>query len=47
MKLDLIMGYNNILLTDAAKKVCTVTTPFGKYEYNQLPTGVCMVTDIF
>ena len=27
--LDLIMGYYNISLTDAAKKVCTINTPFG------------------
>ena len=29
--LYLIMDYYNILLTDAAKKVWTITTPFGKY----------------
>ena len=29
--LDLRMGYYNILLTDADKKVCMITTPFGKY----------------
>ena len=26
MTLDLIMGYYNILLTDAANKLCTITT---------------------
>ena len=31
------MGYYNIFPTDAAKKVFTITTPFGKYEYNRLP----------
>ena len=41
------MGYCNILLTDATKKVCTTTTPLGKYEYNNLPMGVCIVPDIF
>ena len=30
--LDLIMGYYNIFLTDTAKKVCMITTSFGKYE---------------
>ena len=34
--LDLIMGYYNITLMDAAKQLCTITTPFGKYEYNRL-----------
>ena len=47
MTLDLIMGYYNILLTDAAKKVCTITKPFGKYEYNFLPMGVYIAPDIF
>ena len=45
--LDLIMGYYNIFLTDAAKKVCTITTPFRKYKYNCLPMGVCVAPDIF
>ena len=40
MILDFIMGYYNISLTDAAKKVCTITTPFGKYKYNHLQMGV-------
>ena len=31
--LDLVMGYYNITLSDDAKKICTITTPFGKYEY--------------
>ena len=39
MTLYLIMGYYNISLTDAAKKVCTITTPFVKYKYNRLPMG--------
>lgn len=39
--LDLVMGYNNIELSDYAKKLwCTITTPFGQYEYNRLPMGV-------
>ena len=28
--LKILMGYYNIFLADTAKKVCTVTTPFGK-----------------
>ena len=46
-KLDLIMGYYDIYLTDAAKKVCRVTTPFVRYEYNSLLMGVFIVRDIF
>ena len=45
--LDLIMGYYNITLTDAAKQLCTITTPFGKYEYSHPPMGVCIAPDVF
>ena len=45
--LDLVMGYYNIRLSDDAKKICTITTPFGKYEYNRLPMGVSFAPDIF
>ena len=41
------MVYHNISLSDAAKKMCTVTTALVKYEYNSLPMGVCIVSDIF
>ena len=40
--LYLIMGYYNIFLTDAAKKLCTITIPFGKYKYKRLLIGVCI-----
>ncbi len=45
--LDLVMGYYNIKLSDDAKKICTIVTPFGKYEYNRLPIGVSIAPDIF
>ena len=45
--LYLIMGYHNILITDASKKLCTITTSFGKYKYNCIPMGVCIAPDIF
>ena len=45
--LNLIMGYCNVLITDVTKKLCTITSPFGKYEYNPLPMRVCIIPDIF
>ena len=45
--LDLIMGCYNIFLTDAAKKICMITEPFRKYEYNHLTMGVFIAPNIF
>ena len=45
--LDLVMGYYNIRLSDNTKKLCTITTPFDKYEYNRLPMGISTAPDIF
>jgi hypothetical protein len=45
--LDLNMGYYHIELSDAAKELCTITTRWGKYEYQRLPMGLCNSPDIF
>lgn len=45
--LDLNMGYYHIVLTPNARKLCTIVLPWGKYEYNRLPMGVCNSPDIF
>ena len=45
--LDLNMGYYHIELTPTAKKYCTIVFPFGKYEYQRLPMGLCNSPDIF
>ena len=45
--LDLTMGYYSICLSEEASKICTITTPFGKYEYLRLPMGVSVAPDIF
>ena len=47
MALDLMRGYYNIELSDDAKKLSTITTWFGKYEYNQLPMGVRISPVVF
>lgn len=45
--LDLNMGYYHIELTPRAKRLCTIVFPFGKYEYQRLPMGLCNSPDIF
>ena len=45
--LDLNMGYYHIQLDPASKKLCTIVLPWGKYEYNKLPMGLCNSPDIF
>ena len=45
--LDLNMGYWNILLTPNSSRICTVVTPWGKYEHLRLPMGLCNAPDIF
>ena len=41
------MGYNHIELTQFSKALCTIVLPWGKFEYQQLPTGLCNSPDIF
>ena len=45
--LDLIMGYYHIELTPNSKRLCTIVLPWGKYEYQRLPMGLCNSPDIF
>ena len=45
--LDLNMGYYHIELTPFSKKLCTIVLPWGKYEYQRLPMGLCNSPDIF
>jgi hypothetical protein len=45
--LDLNMGYYHIELSPASKQLCTIVLPWGKYEYQRLPMGLCNSPDIF
>ena len=45
--LDLNMGYYHIELNPDSKKYCTIVMPFGKYEYQRIPMGLCNSPDIF
>ena len=45
--LDLNMGYYHIKLSPGSKQICTIVLPWGKYEYQKLPMGVCNIPNIF
>jgi transposase InsO family protein len=45
--LDLNMGYYHIELSPFSKQLCTIVLPWGKYEYQRLPMGLCNSPDIF
>ena len=45
--LDLNMGYYHIELNPNSKRLCTIVLPWGKYEYQRLPMGLCNSPDIF
>ena len=44
--LDLNMGYYHIKFDADSRKLCTIVLPWGKYEYNALPMGLCSSCDI-
>ena len=45
--LDLNMGYYHIELCPESKTLCTIVLPWGKFEYQKLPMGLCNSPDIF
>jgi len=45
--LDLNMGYNTVHLDLYSQQLCTIVTPWGKYQYLRLPMGVNVSPDVF
>jgi hypothetical protein len=45
--LDLNLGYYTIRLHPDSQKLCTIVTPFGKYQNLILPMGISCSPDIF
>jgi len=41
------MGYYSIPLNEYSKKLCATILPFGIYQYNFLPMGIAVATDVF
>ena len=44
--LDLNTLYYHIKLLTGEKQICTIVLPWGKYECQKLPMGVCNSPDI-
>ena len=45
--LDLNIGYYHSELNPDVKKLHTIVLPYGKSEYQRLPTGLCTGPDVF
>ena len=47
MSLYLNMGYYHTEHSPFSKQLCSIVLPWGKYEYQRLPIGLCNSPDIF
>ena len=45
--LDLNMGYYHLELSEKSKELCAIALPFGKFECQRIPMGLCNSPDIF
>lgn len=45
--LDLKEGFWQLQIDENSQKLCTFSTPFGNYQFNRLPYGICVATELF
>jgi hypothetical protein len=46
-KLDMTAGFWQVLLDEVSSKMCTFSTPFGRYRYLRLPFGISPAPEVF
>jgi hypothetical protein len=46
-KLDMTAGFWQVLMDEASSKLCTFSTPFGRYRYLRLPFGISPAPEVF
>ena len=44
---DLNMGHYAMHLSEKSKEMCTICVPWGLYQYNMLPMGIKVASDVF
>lgn len=46
-RLDANSGFHQIPLDDETSRICTFTTPFGRYRFLRLPFGIASASEVF
>lgn len=45
--LDVASGFWQIKLTELSSKLCTMSTPYGRYRFIRMPFGIASAPEIF
>lgn len=45
--LDAASGFWQIKLTESSSKICTMSTPYGRYQFLRMPFGIASASEIF